>query len=147
VQGSISRRGFLVGSAPALAILLSGARPAWAGPNRRPYYVLEAEWGPRRRCSGPEAHKPDTCHGCSACHAHAKNKLFATRSAADRGRAHPGCKCKVVRGGTLGLLTWADLFGGLSNPTHHSVDRRSKRVQAAFRRARRRARRRRRRKG
>jgi hypothetical protein len=141
LQGSISRRRFLAGSVPALAVLLYGA-PAWADSNRKAYYVLDPDWKSSRRCDVPERHKPDDCHACSACHAHAANKLFATRAAAEHGRAHPGCKCKVVRGGTFGLKLWADLFGGLSDPEHLVVDRRSKHAQAAFRRRARRARRR-----
>lgn len=147
MEGSISRRRFLAGSAPVLAAVLPGAKPAWAQSNQRAYFVLDPEWNSSRSCNVLERRKPSGCHGCKACHAHAANKLFATRAAAERGRAHPGCKCKVVRGGTFGLQLWADLFGGLSSPDHLVVDKRSKRAQAAFRRARRRRRRRRRRNG
>lgn len=134
MQQSVSRRRFLAGSVPVLAIILPRATPAWARPQHKAYYVLDPDWGSGRRCDVPEHRKPGGCHGCAACHAHAANKLFATRGAAERGRAHAGCKCKVVRGGTFGLLTWGDLFGGLSSPRHLVVDRRSKHAQAAFRR-------------
>jgi hypothetical protein len=130
-----------------LAFAVQGARPAWAGSDRRAYFVLNPEWSSSRGCAVPHGRKPGGCHACAACHAHAANKLFATRAAAESGRAHPGCKCKVVRGGTFGVKLWADLFGGLSSPDQLVVDRRSKHAKAAFRRARRRRRRRRRRNG
>lgn len=150
MEHSISRRRFLAQGAPVLAaVVVPGAlnaAPAWAKPKRKDYYVLEPEHGTGRRCSVSESRKPEGCHGCTACHKHAANKLFATRKAAADGRAHPGCKCKVVHGGKLDVQTWSDLFGGESSPKRLVVDRRSKHAKAAFnRRARRRARRRNRR--
>jgi hypothetical protein len=39
-----------------------------------------------------------TCAACSACKKHAENKIFRTKDAADKYRAHPGCRCQVVAG-------------------------------------------------
>jgi len=33
---------------------------------------------------------------CSACKKHALNKIFSSREAAEKSRAHPGCNCKIV---------------------------------------------------
>ena len=140
---SISRRGFLARGAPLLGLLAPGAfLEAWAGqPTKqraqRPYYILNPEWSNGRRCNVREGAKDRDCHGCKACHNHAKNKIFATRRAADRGRAHPGCKCKVVRGGMLDEATWSALFGGSKIPQRRVVDRRKTRTRRVLRNGRR----------
>jgi hypothetical protein len=144
---SISRRRFLAATAPVL-VLGYEAAPGWARPGkkakpkRKAFYVLQPEYDRSARCRVPEKSKPDNCHGCKACHRHAKNKLFATRRAANRNRAHKGCKCKVVRGGTLDAATWSALFGGLNKPKRFKVDRRSRRVHSLLVLGRRRRRRR-----
>lgn len=143
MQEPLSRRGFLARSAPVVAALVPSTallEPAWGRKKkkrkRKKYFVLQPEWATSLRCNEPERSKPDDCHACKACHKHARNKIFATRRAADRHRAHPGCKCKVVRGGKLDADIWADLFGGLENPKRRTVDRRKKRVKKILRRAR-----------
>lgn len=140
---SISRRRFLAGGAPFAALLLE-SMPAWGAgkrkksPAKKAYFVLEPEYDNSARCRVPERRKGDGCHGCKACHKHAKNKLFPSRRAANRNRAHAGCKCKVVRGGKLDVETWAALFGGLKNPKRAQVDLRSRRTHKLLaRRARR----------
>lgn len=146
---SISRRQFLKESAP-VAILGSGVllseAPAFARPakkkrraKKKRYYVLKPEWNRSRSCNVNERKKARGCHGCKACHAHGKNKMFATRRAADRRRAHKGCKCTVAVGGELKVETWSKLFGGLRSPKRLSVDKRSRRTKMILRRARRRA--------
>jgi hypothetical protein len=35
-------------------------------------------------------------HACKACKAHAANRFYRTRAAADADRAHAGCGCKIV---------------------------------------------------
>jgi hypothetical protein len=60
---------------------------------------------------------------CKACHHHAANKLFATRAAASRDRAHPGCKCKVVQT-HVAAATWTALFGPAKRPARTAIDRR-----------------------
>ena len=59
-----------------------------------------------------------------ACTRHAANKLFASPEAADRNRAHPGCKCQVVKGGKLPESTWTELFGNPRAIAREAVDRR-----------------------
>jgi hypothetical protein len=140
---SISRRRFLVASAPFFALAVD-SMPAWAAkkkqaPPKKAYFVLSPEYDNSARCNRPERQKPDNCHGCKACHKHGKNKLFATRRAANQNRAHKGCKCKVVRGGKLDAQTWATLFGGLRNPKRLQVDLRSRRTHRILARRRRRA--------
>jgi hypothetical protein len=61
---------------------------------------------------------------CKACHHHATNRLFATHAAADHGRAHPGCKCTIVRSRVLRPLQWQALFGHQRKPRRLTVDRR-----------------------
>ena len=149
---SISRRRFLIASAPfvllapgaVLAPDSDAAKKKRRKPARRRWYALSPEYVSSRRCNVRERRKPGDCHGCKACHAHGKNKMFATRRAAERNRAHAGCKCKVVRGGTLDAATWAALFGGLKKPKRRVVERRSKRTKQILARSRRRRRRRRR---
>jgi|SRR5687768_9708752 len=140
---SISRRRFVAGGAPFLALVLD-SMPAWGAGKRKKsaakkaYFVLEPEYDNSARCRVPERRKGDGCHGCKACHKHAKNKMFPSRRAANRNRAHAGCKCKVVRGGKLDVEVWAALFGGLKNPKRAQVDLRSRRTHKILaRRARR----------
>jgi hypothetical protein len=61
---------------------------------------------------------------CKACHKHAANRLFATHAAADKGRAHPGCKCTIVRSSALDPIQWKELFGNARRLSHRSIDRR-----------------------
>jgi hypothetical protein len=102
----ISRRAALVRGATMLTGLffVGSAEAATAGVS----YRLKA--GPH--CS------------CKACHHHAANRLFATRAAADHGRAHPGCKCTIVRSRAVNAVQWRALFGQQHTPRHSHVDRR-----------------------
>ncbi|MEZ4523155.1 MAG: hypothetical protein R3A46_16170 [Thermomicrobiales bacterium] len=59
-----------------------------------------------------------------ACTRHAANKLFASPEAADQNRAHPGCKCQVIKGGALPEATWHELFGNPRSLERAAVDRR-----------------------
>jgi len=95
----------------------SGVRVFRLDPVHRP--------GPGRSTAG--------CTGCAACRRHARNKLFATEKAAAAGRAHVGCKCTVVRAGTLPPKTYAALFGEPGDLERLSVDRRDKKVRATLR--------------
>jgi hypothetical protein len=65
----------------------------------RKIYVLNPEWGAGRKgCpkSEEKTHKKGGgCHACVACHRHGRNKRFATRQAADKGRAHKHCRCRI----------------------------------------------------
>jgi hypothetical protein len=133
----------LVAGAPVVAAIGTGAwftEDAWARPrpSSRVYYVLNAEYGTGRHCKKNK--KSDDCRGCKACRSHAANKLFPTAKAAGDHRAHKGCKCQVVKGGTLDAQAWRELFGRVKHPKRLVVDRRSKRVEKILRRAKRRAR-------
>ena len=61
---------------------------------------------------------------CKACHHHAANKLFATRAAAEHGRAHPACTCMIVRSRAVSTVQRQALFGHRHKPRHSSGDRR-----------------------
>jgi hypothetical protein len=113
----ISRRAVLVRGATMFTGLLfvGSAEAATAGVS----YRLKA--GPH--CS------------CKACHHHASNRLFATRAAADHGRAHPGCTCMIVRSRAVNAVQWRALFGQQRKPRHSHVDRRWASTQRALKQA------------
>ena len=68
--------------------------------------------------------KPGPQCSCKACHHHAANRLFATRAAADHGRAHPGCQCTIVRSRAVTAVQWQALFGRQRKLRRSAVDRR-----------------------
>src|ERR1700760_4270139 len=72
---------------------------------------------------------------CKACHKHAANRLFATHAAADKGRAHPGCKCTIVRSSAVDPVQWKELFGTARRLSHKSVDRRWASTKRALKQA------------
>jgi hypothetical protein len=122
----------LIASAPVVAVAAPALLPdtVWARRQaKRTYFVLNPEYGTGKACVSKHGKKPHGCRGCKACHTHAANKLFATAKAADGNRAHTGCKCRVVKGGTLGADAWRDLFGGSKHPKTQVADRRKKRVK------------------
>jgi hypothetical protein len=50
------------------------------------------------------------CGSCAACIHHGANKLFNTEAAADAGRAHPGCNCRIVSGQPLTTTVFQQMF-------------------------------------
>ena len=68
------------------------------------------------------------CTACKACRRHARYKIFATRSAADLGRAHPGCDCQVVQK-TMRGTCFKSLFGPKGDLKRNSVDKRRRWVR------------------
>ncbi len=72
---------------------------------------------------------------CKACHPHAANRLFATHVAADRGRAHPGCTCTIVRSHAVRPGQWQALFGHGRKLRHLTVDRRWTSTKRALKQA------------
>jgi hypothetical protein len=95
----ISRRDFFaksgtVAAATAAAVTLA-ANPAFAQDKAAtlPTYALEPNGG-----------------ACNACRLHAKNKVFGTKDAADRFRAHKGCRCTVIGGQQLSPEIYAAVF-------------------------------------
>lgn len=72
------------------------------------------------------------CTSCKACRRHARNKIFATRSAADLGRAHPGCDCQVVHE-TMPGTCFKGLFGPKGDFKRISVDKRWRWVRRILR--------------
>lgn len=113
----VSRRAFLGAVAGAGVLVVSV--PAGASASTRTLYGLNPDWG-KGEASCVAGRGGSTCSGCYACVKHAHNKVFATRAAADNGRAHPHCKCVVATLGTVDASTYQLLFGAGT-----SVDRRT----------------------
>jgi hypothetical protein len=98
-----SRRGLVGLAGAALVGIERGTDEVRAARGDTEIFVLNPEWGAgqtigQTTCpvSKAKAHKKGgRCHGCRACHAHAKNKRFASQAAADQGRAHDGCLCAI----------------------------------------------------
>jgi hypothetical protein len=110
---TLSRRGFLIrGSAVSGAVLATSfglAAPATA--DARPTaWVLRTRGGCR----------------CSACRAHAANRVFASAADASSGRAHPGCRCTAIPV-AISPSVYRRCFAGRS-----AVDRRHPGVEAIF---------------
>ena len=123
------RRAFVAGGAALVAGVVSalaapGGEAAPAPP--RPVYRLDPTSADASVCAGRGG-----CASCRACRRHAANKLFVSAAAADAGRAHPHCKCRVVSA-TLPAAAWAALFGGPVTPRRLSVDRRQAAVRAVL---------------
>jgi hypothetical protein len=124
VAGTLTRRTFL---ARAGSLIAAAAIPIACGGKKTsastavstgdsgsvPVYLLSTS---DSKCTGT------TC-ACGACQKHAANKLFASREAADSGRAHVHCNCTVVEG-TLSPGRWQALFGDKTKPDRLHVDRR-----------------------
>jgi hypothetical protein len=127
-----SRRSFVArgaAAAGALAVSLGAPGAALAGGRKRRVYKLAPE-GAHYHC-GSSQQAQHNCEACKACHKHARNKLFATREAAEKRhhRAHPGCRCGVKRGRKLPRETWRALFRPKNGKKHQVVDKRHRRVQ------------------
>ncbi len=121
----LNRRAALLAFAAVAAAPLGLSR-AMAAPSRGAHVVYRLD--PVHR---PGAGKStSSCTGCTACRHHARNKLFATSRAADRVRAHKGCKCRVVRAAPVSADTYQALFGSPRNLKQVSVDRRDPEVRA-----------------
>lgn len=125
-----SRRSFITragaaGAALAATFGLPAGAMAGGGRNRRRIYRL-APKGSKYRCR-KGAHD---CSACKACKRHAKNKLFASKDAAEmeKFRAHPNCRCGVKKGRKLPRDVWQDLFHPKSGNKHMVVDKRDRRV-------------------
>ncbi len=106
MQHFLTRRAFIgtvVGAGVLVVPLASGANAA-----ANALYGLSADWGAGDPTCVPDRGR-QACGGCYACVRHARNKVFASAGAADRGRAHPKCRCRVVALGTVD----ADVYGAL----------------------------------
>ena len=110
-EGERSRRQILTRAVLMASALLvgPGAHEARAVPGRRTIYRLD-----------PRAVDGTVC-GCRACRLHARHKRFATATAADRHRAHPGCRCRVVRA-TVERRRWRAWFVRPNGSTRKVVD-------------------------
>jgi hypothetical protein len=97
--------------------------------HRKHVYKLVAD-GPKYDCSASDE-KNHNCAGCNACQSHAKNKLFASKDAAEKEshRAHPGCRCGVKVGRRVSREQWHDLFRPDGDENHVVVDKRDPRVR------------------
>src|SRR5215216_3029681 len=100
-----SRRGLVGLAGAALVGVERGTDEVLAARRGKKIFVLNPEWGAGQKIAHSTTTCPDgkdathrkggRCHGCKACHAHAKNKRFATQDAANQGRAHLGCLCAI----------------------------------------------------
>lgn len=122
----LTRRAVVLAFA-AVAVTPFGLSRAFAASSGVHVYRLDPVHRP-----GP-GRSTSNCTGCAACRHHARNKLFANAKAANAARAHKGCKCTVVRAGTVPADTYAALFGEPGNLERLSVDRRDKKVRAILR--------------
>jgi hypothetical protein len=124
---ALPRRDFLIDATVSLGGLgASVLRRIGLAAANVPVYVLSPTYpddGPY--CGG--------CRSCKACRRHADNKVFATLSAADKGRAHGNCDCAIVQR-SLPQGTWVALFGNQKHPHTLSVDRRNRRVAILLKR-------------
>jgi hypothetical protein len=122
MRGSLSRRAFVGSAIGAGAFVVPLAQRANAATNL--LYELRADWGAGNPNCVNDGGAPD-CGGCYACVNHARNKVFATAAAADAGRAHAQCRCKVASLYTIDDLVYDKLFAH-----RRSVDRRTPGINA-----------------
>jgi hypothetical protein len=113
----ISRRTMLVRAGVALvaASPLLRAVGAAAAPDTHVYKLVPSR----------------ACKACTACKKHGHNKLFATAEAADQGRAHKGCRCRVRRTRSVGVARRRALFSPAGKASRTVVDLRWKRRTVA----------------
>ena len=83
-QEGIGRRAFLRLAALGLVALLPGSALAAEGRKRRKKTKLVYRLSSHRRRT------------CKACKAHAANRFYRSRRAANKDRAHAGCNCAIV---------------------------------------------------
>lgn len=117
----ISRRTMLVraGLALAAASPLLRAAGAAAAPQPQVYKLVPSR----------------TCKACTACKKHGHNRLFATAEAADEGRAHKGCRCRVRRTRKVSAEQRSAIFHPDGKDAGTAVDRRWPWVRTALRSA------------
>jgi hypothetical protein len=84
-RGGIGRREFLRLGALGLVALLPGSALAAEGRRRKKTTKVVFRLSTHKRRT------------CKACKAHAANRLYRTRKAADKDRAHAGCNCAIVK--------------------------------------------------
>jgi hypothetical protein len=113
----LDRRTVLAGVGASVAAYLLGLPVLASAANRVPVWRLDAV-----HSAGPGAYSPG-CTGCHACRNHALNRVFASKEAAAKGRAHDGCNCKVVRG-SISATDYTAIFGSVDSPTSSVYDRR-----------------------
>jgi hypothetical protein len=89
--------------------------------------MLDPHWG---TCAGGK--RTHSCYACRACRKHDKNKRFATAKAANRGRAHKHCKCKVVQATFISYNAYVKLFGKPGALQRTSIDLRHKNARRIF---------------
>jgi len=92
-----SRRGLVGLVGAALVGIERGADEVLGATSGKKIFVFNPEWGAGQTgCPATKAathRKGGGCHGCQACHNHARNKRFATLDAVRR--AHRRCHCKI----------------------------------------------------
>jgi hypothetical protein len=116
---AMTRRGLVCAGAIGVASLAMGSTSANADEPTVETFALDPLGGDGK-CA-------PNCASCSACVAHAANKLFPTKEAADAGRAHKGCNCAIVTGQALTEGTYKQLFAA-----RQTADRRYSDVAATL---------------
>jgi LPXTG-motif cell wall-anchored protein len=117
------RRFLLVGLGSGGTVLLGTAATSSADPSPARAWRLSANWG------YAVAPKGRTRCKCTACHAHAANLVFSSRSAAVADRIHPCCVCQPFSV-DVSAAGFDQLFASSAR-----VDLRSPGARASFERA------------
>ena len=118
----LSRAGFLGVGLAAAAVVAGWYAPRANAATSVQLWGLDPNWGGDPGLCG--------CGACAACRSHAANKLFASASDADGGRAHSFCKCLVIPLVLVDESIYNALF--VDGGPRASVDRRSQWVQAVL---------------
>ncbi len=116
------RRFLLLGAGGAAAAIAGGGSAGAADPEFATVWRLSADWG------YPVPPKSRTRCLCSACRAHAANKIYLSRDEAIAGRIHPCCVCQPY---SIQLLT-TDVAALAALTTAGSADLRTGPVRTAF---------------
>ena len=102
IHAPLTRRGLLATGVAGAASLALAAGPVAADEPTMGTIALDPTGGSGKCRSN--------CAACSACIAHAANKLFSTKQAAESFRAHKGCRCTLVEGQSLSEAVYKQLF-------------------------------------
>jgi hypothetical protein len=112
-----SRRSLVGLAGAALVGVERGTDEVLAARRGKKIFVLNPEWGAGHKgcpATKPATHKrAGNCHGCNACHEHAKNKRFGVIAAVRR--AHTGCLC-TIESRRVTKQAYVQMFGTPQDP-------------------------------